>query len=74
MKSVQVYILIYKARKKTKIQACLLDNELSILLSLGKSWFTYFEFLISWKTTSLGPPIGQVEMNLHVLENWTEFF
>ena len=49
MKSVQVYIHVYSFTRLKKLKFKLAFQTMSsqILLALGKSWFTYFEFLIT---------------------------
>ena len=55
-----IIILICVAKKTLNSSLHLWQRALEILLVLGKAWFSYFEFLISWKVTSLGPcPLGK---------------
>ena len=50
------YIYSYtRLEKKFKFRLAPRTMSFQILLALGKSLFTNFEFLISWKTTSLDP-------------------
>ena len=56
-----MYIYSYtRLEKKLKFRLASRTMSSQILLALGKSWFTNFEFLISGRTTSLDPcPFGK---------------
>ena len=47
------YMSSFTRLKKLKFKLASQTKSSQILLALGKSWFTYFEFLISWRMTSL---------------------
>ena len=59
------YRYIYSFTRLEKLKFRLASRTVSsqILLALGKAWFTCFEFLISWRATSLDH-----------LDNWAEIF
>ena len=56
IRSLFKYIYSYtRLEEKFKFRLAPRTMSFQILLALGKSLFTNFEFLISWKTTSLDP-------------------